>query len=163
MKFIKTIKNIKISFWNNQNKKHKKYCSCCEFGPWEKTGPRPYFRIILGPRPSSRRPGRRTSPRTSPSWATFGPIAGGHSWSFIAADQNPTATRGCSTNKTGVQLLSGNPSPSFHPSPASVARTTAAAAGLVLPAAGDGRRRCDRTTQNNSVLSPKPVHMAIKQ
>jgi hypothetical protein len=25
------------------------------------------------------------------------------------------------------------------------------------------RSRCDRTTQNNSVLSPKPVHMAIKQ
>jgi hypothetical protein len=22
---------------------------------------------------------------------------------------------------------------------------------------------CDRTTQNNSILSPKPVHMAIKQ
>jgi hypothetical protein len=22
---------------------------------------------------------------------------------------------------------------------------------------------CDRTTQNNSVLSPKPVHVAIKQ
>jgi hypothetical protein len=27
--------------------------------------------------------------------------------------------------------------------------------------AGEGD--CDRTTQNNSVLSPKPVHVAIKQ
>jgi hypothetical protein len=24
-------------------------------------------------------------------------------------------------------------------------------------------RQCDRTAQNNSVLSPKPVHVAIKQ
>jgi hypothetical protein len=29
---------------------------------------------------------------------------------------------------------------------------------------GEGEEEeCDRTTQNNSVLSPKPVHVAIKQ
>jgi hypothetical protein len=27
----------------------------------------------------------------------------------------------------------------------------------------EGGDRCDRTAQNNSVLSPKPVHVAIKQ
>jgi hypothetical protein len=36
-----------------------------------------------------------------------------------------------------------------------------------IPAAGDGiaraERQCDRTAQNSSVLSPKPVHVAIKQ
>jgi hypothetical protein len=31
------------------------------------------------------------------------------------------------------------------------------------PAARLEQERCDRTAQNNSVLSPKPVHLAIKQ
>jgi hypothetical protein len=33
--------------------------------------------------------------------------------------------------------------------------------GQVWPAAADSG--CDRTAQNNSILSPKPVHVAIKQ